>query len=516
MTRAELTLPEMSGDATNMVATTLDFEQYRRTLMILEEIFINECYRTLYPPIFIVGDYFSEYIEISSRYFNSSSPFALNLAQTLDTATFKNVHLEHVDASYTLTIATQNTRNINIDNVTMINNDFSGTFTEAVFFISSLGGIMNVNDFKVIDTKLGYRSALNYIPSGDGYLTITNSSFSNVTLNTGASLFDMNVVKGLTISDVTFNDVKQVSAGDTSNAMIRLGTLDTNTTSSFTVSSIHAEQSKIPIFEMGSLLETSNSSKSLQLSGIRYTDSVFEFPQSLIMFENIEITSDFEIVIDDVMMSNLTFDRFGSMIMLEHQTVIPLKISNCQFNDIYGGNIHLESANIENTAIKTYVEMSNITASSISGGTNSFFIVKEGGRLTVLHSTFTHIENIENGAVINGNFRNSESMFYNCTFSNNTAYYGGVVNVQDGSVVKLYDSTISNNFAIQSGVIQSSTEGYFEMYNCVITNNYALSLPVAELFIVSRVSVINNSTFRDNTAYSKQYILDQVSSCTNL
>ena len=326
----------------------------------------------------------------------------------------------------------------------------------------------------------------------------------------------MGVVKGLMISDVNFSYVKQVSAGDTSNTMIRLGTLDTNTTSSFVVSDIQAEQSKISIIEMGSVIETSNSSKSLQLSGIRYIDSVFEFSQALVVFGSIDIDTDFKIIIDDVKMQNLTFDRFGSMIVFEHQILIPIRMSNCQFSDIYGGNIYLESSNIENTAIKTSVEIINITASRMSGGTNSLFIIKEGGLLTVNDSTFTHIENFENGAVVNANFRNSESMFYNCTFTNNTAYYGGVVNVQDGSVVKIYDSTITNNFAVQSGVIQSSTDGYFEMYNCEVYNNYALSLPVAELFIVNTESIVGNCTFRDNTAYSKQYILYQVSNCTNL
>ena len=47
-------------------------------------------------------------------------------------------------------------------------------------------------------------------------------------------------------------------------------------------------------------------------------------------------------------------------------------------------------------------------------------------------------------------------------------------------------------------------------------NNYAISLPVSEIFVVSKISIINNSTFRNNTAYNKQYVMNQLSSCTDL
>ena len=88
--------------------------------------------------------------------------------------------------------------------------------------------------------------------------------------------------------------------------------------------------------------------------------------------------------------------------------------------------------------------------------------------------------------------------------------------MQDGSVLKFYEGIIFNNFAVQSSVIQSTTEGYFEMYNWKVYNNYALSLPVARILIVNQSSIIDNWTFRDNIAYSKQYILSQLSSCTDL
>ena len=370
------------------------------------------------------------------------------------------------DALARFTILTNRIQNITLNNVTVMNNDNSGTGTNAIFHLFTYDqGRIEVNDFKVVDSKLGFRSAFHFSPQNNGYLSFTNSSFTNVTLKTDASLIQTKTLLGLNIENCRFEDVKQVSASDTSNVMIKLGSLNTDTTGSFRVSNITAKQSTMQLLETSRISITSNSSKSMIMSNINYFDSVFEFPQDLIIFGNIESDSDFGVIIEDVTMYNLTFDRLGALFKLQHQTAVPLKISNSKFNNIYGSSIHLESANIENTNIMTMVEITNITAYDISGGTNSLFVNKEGGHLVVRDSTFKSIENIENGAVINGNFQNSQSMFYNCTFENNTAYYGGVANVQDGSVVKFYDSVITNNFAVQSGVIQSSTEGYFEMYN---------------------------------------------------
>ena len=67
-------------------------------------------------------------------------------------------------------------------------------------------------------------------------------------------------------------------------------------------------------------------------------------------------------------------------------------------------------------------------------------------------------------AVLNAGYQNSYTDVHNSTFKNNLPIYGGVANIQDGSVIKFYDSNIISNFAVQSGVIQVSSDGYFGLY----------------------------------------------------
>ena len=160
--------------------------------------------------------------------------------------------------------------------------------------------------------------------------------------------------------------------------------------------------------------------------------------------------------------------------------------------------------------------MTNITATSLSGSSNSFITIDEGGQAYIYDSSFTNIDNTERGAVLNAGYQNSYTEVHNSTFKNNLSIYGGVANVQDGSVIKFYDSNITENFAIQSGAIQVSSDGHFELYRCIIANNYAYTLSVSELFITSEPSIFSNSSIHDNTVLTNTKIIEEFSTCETL
>ena len=157
-----------------------------------------------------------------------------------------------------------------------------------------------------------------------------------------------------------------------------------------------------------------------------------------------------------------------------------------------------------------------MTASSISGSSNSLITVNEGGRLHLSDSTFSLIDNTERGAVLNAGYQNSQTEVHNTTFTENMSIYGGVANVQDSSVIKFYNCNFTNNFAVQSGVIQASSDGYYEFYQSYITNNYAYTLSISEIFIVSQISMFSNSSIFGNLVLSKDQITSEFDSCSLL
>ena len=200
------------------------------------------------------------------------------------------------------------------------------------------------------------------------------------------------------------------------------------------------------------------------MSNFTYADSIMEFSHDLISFTGVETSNNFQISLNNITMKNITFVRAGNLMNLEHQTSTILTLGNTYFENIVGGQVLVRSSNLQNTDLNTRVNMTNITASSISGNSRSLIQVEEGGELYIYNSNFSSIDNTERGAVLNAGYQNGYIEVHNTTFENNLSIYGGVANVQDGSVIKFYDSNITNNFAIQSGAIQVSSDGYFELY----------------------------------------------------
>ena len=138
-------------------------------------------------------------------------------------------------------------------------------------------------------------------------------------------------------------------------------------------------------------------------------------------------------------MQNITFVRTGSLFMLGHQTSTILTITNAYFSNLVGANIMIKSSNLQNTQLVSKVKMTNITATHLTGNSNSFISIDEGGELYIDDSSFTNIDNTERGAVLNAGYRNSMTEVRNSTFKNNVSIFGGVANVQDGSVIRFYD-----------------------------------------------------------------------------
>ena len=232
----------------------------------------------------------------------------------------------------------------------------------------------------------------------------------------------------------------------------------------FTIEDVFVQNSQVGFIQLSGLKNSESLSSYFVLSNFTYADSYIEFSHDLLSFTGVETSNDFQISLSDVRMINITFLRTGNLINFEHQTNTILTLDNINLNNLIGAQILIRSSNLQNLDLKTKVNMTSVTATSISGNSKSLITIEEGGQLYIYDSNFTNIDNTERGAVLNAGYQNSYTEVHSSTFENNLSIYGGVANIQDGSVVKFYDSNIISNFAIQSGAIQVSSDGYFELY----------------------------------------------------
>lgn len=518
LTNAEFTLDDKNfGERHNVVVSLLDKNFNRIIKIYYTNIDVSKCIGSSYPPIFALNHPLGEVYETNTYVTNSSSYWAVAAYIGLKKVVISDLYLEKSGTTLQYIYEVIQVSEIEINNVTINNMIIDSASSEGIFYLETLNdGSVCVTNFTLLNSYLGSKHGFDYASSTSGNLKLNNIHFENVTVDSGVVLIRAEKLSNLELRNATFKRISQINPIDSSNKMISISTLDLNTTGTFSIDQVTATEWSIGMFEMQNIINAENSTRTLQLNDITYTNSVFEYSNDLILVEHIETSEQFQIIISSVRMVNLTFPRNGHLFKLGHQTDLPFIIKNWYFNQIYGGTIYIESVDLQNSALLTKVEMSNITAKTISSGIGSFIMNNEGGYLSIFNSNFTYLDNIERGSVINGGYQNSITLVYNTTFKNNFSIYGGVANVGHRSVIKFYDWTLSNNFAIQSGVIQSSNEGSYEFHSCILTSNSAYTLPISEIFVVSIPSVISNWSIFSNIIISQSQIVNSLSYCTPL
>ena len=357
------------------------------------------------------------------------------------------------------------------------------------FFRTLNGGNVELSNILVMNSNIGVKHVFEYRQTSKGIIKMENVHVENVTQGTDTKIVKTQSLTRFSMHNCSFSNVNPSDLGFSSPKFIELGSIALTDESSYVITNTYLEQSNVGLIELSNIENSEALSASFTIYNLTYVDSYFEFSQDLVSFTNIETSNNFMITLSDLNMKNITFARSGNLLVLGHQTNSILEISNAYFENINGAQILIQSSNLQNTNLLTKVSMTNITAKSISGSLNSLITINEGGILRITNSSFTHVDNIERGAVLNAGYQNSQTEVHNSTFTENMSIYGGVANVQDGSVIKFYDCSFTNNFAVQSGVIQASNDGYYEFHRSSITKNYAYTLPISEIFIVSQPSM---------------------------
>ena len=339
---------------------------------------------------------------------------------------------------------------------------------------------------------------------------------NNVTLGTYTNIIKAQFLPSIFMKNSTFIQVKSLDLGDSTPKMIGIPSIILTDQLEYIMQNIYIEDSQVGFIEVSDLVSSKPLSSKIVISNFTYANSYLDFPNDLISFARIETTNDLQIYLSDISMKNITFERTGNLMNLEHQTNTILTLNNAAFENNVRAQILIRSSNLRNTDLKTKVNMISVNATSISGNSKSLLHIEEGGKLYIYNSSFTSIDNTERGAVLNAGYQNSYVEVHNSTFENNLSIYGGVANVQDESVIKFFDSNFTNNFAIESGIIQVSSNGRFEYIRWNIVNNYAYTLPVSEVFLTSNPSLLSNSFIQGNIVLSRDHILEELDSWSKL
>ncbi|CAI2375458.1 unnamed protein product [Moneuplotes crassus] len=347
-------------------------------------------------------------------------------------------------------------------------------------------------------------------------ITLKNISFINTTVDADEHIFFLNSIQQLQVDGVYLSGLKPNDLNDENTAFITINTLDLNTSTNSTISNVVYENSSIyPV----QLLTMTNSPPSKKL--IIFEDSVFKDSQissekAILTMNKAKTSHDIEVSLKNLTFSNIKFDSSGYLLLLNHQFVNNLTVSNCVFENIENGYILITTPTVSDTSIFTRVNMDNITVNNVKESTNSFITLTEQGKTYITGSRFTNVYSFSDGAVISGRASRAEIDIENCSFLNNTAHKGAVIFLSDKSYLKCTNCTFSNNFAIISGVAEVTLDGYFEFYQTQISNNYANSDPISLILDSASLSKVSNCSIYGNEALSKAQLVQEFATCSKL
>lgn len=142
--------------------------------------------------------------------------------------------------------------------------------------------------------------------------------------------------------------------------------------------------------------------------------------------------------------------------------------------------------------LPTSVVFTNLTTNHVNAYKSSFLQMESGSRIQIHNSRIFQVFSFGTGAVLEAIESNSEMVFYDTQFEENSAISAALFQIDSSSLIKMYRCTVNHNFAIVSTILEADNNGRFEFYDSSFIENYATRAYFGELSVVSSPAVINN------------------------
>ena len=132
-----------------------------------------------------------------------------------------------------------------------------------------------------------------------------------------------------------------------------------------------------------SVINGSTDRKLISLSNISFRNAHYDSYKALLSTDGIELDANLQISLSNIMLSNISFSRTGTLIECKQQLPTYLTITDSSFTNLTAAVLVVESSNIQNTNLKTLVQINDTVFDSINDQYNSLINVNEGGQLEI-------------------------------------------------------------------------------------------------------------------------------------
>ena len=179
------------------------------------------------------------------------------------------------------------------------------------------------------------------------------------------------------------SNIRLTDDTNTNGAVLLISTLDLNSQLNTDIRDVAIDSSEISFVIFSSLINSSPTNKLISLVNINYTNTNFNDKRALLSTSGIELDTDVQISMTNLLFSNLSFSSRGTLIECKQQLPTYLTIVNSRFSNLNAAILTVESSNTQNTNLRTLVQINDTVFNDINDRFNSFINVKEGGQLEI-------------------------------------------------------------------------------------------------------------------------------------
>ena len=267
-------------------------------------------------------------------------------------------------------------------------------------------------------------------------IQIRHTVFENINTDSSNYIIRTGNIKSIQFINSTISGLRLTDNINTDGTFMIINTLDLNSELDTVIQDVSIRDSELPLIVFGSLINTPASEKQINLSNINFTDSYFDSNIALFSTDGIQLDTNIQFSITNLLFSNISFLTVGTLIECKQQLPTYLTITDSHFIDLSAALILIESSNTQDSSLATLVQINNTVFNNINEKFNSFISINQGGQLEINNCSFTNIVSYREGAVIKAGTRQTVTLISDTSFANNSAIQGGVFSIQEESVIK--------------------------------------------------------------------------------
>ena len=351
ITNATFPLPKDTDNSlTNYGHARTDSDLYRNIHINLDSINSSNYYNGLYGNMLFIGS-LTTYLTIKGVQASVAySDFSFYSFQLLNKIEVNDVFIEYTDAREQFIFQFTFALEIQMNNITIVNNDISSPDPTGIMYLSTFaGGTVGLKNIRIMNSDIGSKHAFEFSPLGPSTLTMSDVYASNVTLGTDTRIFQLRSLSSFQMSNCSFTEIHPGDSRDSSSKLIELSSISISDGKNFSIIDVQIEHSTVGLIKLSNIQSSENLTTNFFISNFTYTDSYFEFSQDLISFIQIETENNFLISISDIKMENITFVRTGNLFVFSQQTSTNLTFADAYFNNLNGARMSIKSSNLQNS-----------------------------------------------------------------------------------------------------------------------------------------------------------------------